>query len=125
MQGSVEVQIRKILFHAVGLGGSADVERAIRAEGAWVLIDARDDERLGGTGRAPSYELAAKVCAARPTILAGGLNAKTVGDAIDTCRPAGVDAASGLERSPGRKDPSKVAEFVTEARRAFARISDV
>ena len=54
----------------------------------------------------------------RPFVLAGGLNAGNIGEAIATLRPWGVDASSGLESQPGVKDAAMVAAFVEEATRA-------
>jgi phosphoribosylanthranilate isomerase len=51
-------------------------------------------------------------------ILSAGLTPDNVGRAIATARPYGVDVNSGVEASPGRKDPDKVWRFVAEARRA-------
>jgi phosphoribosylanthranilate isomerase len=45
-----------------------------------------------------------------------------VGEAIRTVRPAAVDTASGVERSPGLKDPDKLVRFITAARAAFSEI---
>ncbi len=51
----------------------------------------------------------------KKVILAGGLNADNVRDAIEAVRPWGVDACSSLERSPGRKDHVKVQKFIQAA----------
>jgi phosphoribosylanthranilate isomerase len=51
-------------------------------------------------------------------IVAGGLNAQNVGDAIRTFKPWGVDVVSGVEREPGRKDPEKLKAFVAAVREA-------
>ena len=55
-----------------------------------------------------------------PVWLAGGLTAENVGDAIRTFRPAGVDVASGIEASPGVKDPDRMRRFFEAVRRADA-----
>jgi phosphoribosylanthranilate isomerase len=53
-------------------------------------------------------------------LLAGGLTPDNVAEAIDEVRPHGVDVASGVEISPGKKDHELIARFVAGARRAEA-----
>ena len=52
-------------------------------------------------------------------MLAGGLTADNVAEAIATVRPFGVDVSSGVEASPGRKDRDKVSRFLENAREAY------
>ncbi|WP_231895520.1 phosphoribosylanthranilate isomerase [Halodesulfovibrio spirochaetisodalis] len=59
----------------------------------------------------------------RPVILAGGLTADNVAEAIRTVTPAGVDAHTGVEDASGKKDVAKVCAFVQQAQDAFAEIA--
>jgi phosphoribosylanthranilate isomerase len=68
----------------------------------------------GGSGRAFDWELAAGV--ARPWVLAGGLNPGTVGAAVASLDPWGVDVASGVEWAPGVKDHDLMRAFVEALR---------
>lgn len=85
-----------------------------------VLIDSRTATAIGGTGitfdwqaaRSGISDTAAKI----PVIVAGGLNAENVAEAIRTLRPWGVDVSSGVETAPGRKDPVRVKAFIEAAR---------
>ena len=88
-------------------------ESAVRAaldvpEGAEVLLDAHDAVKRGGTGRTIDWSLASAIARQRPVILSGGLNADNVIDAIDAVHPAAIDVSSGVESSPGIKDPDKL-----------------
>jgi phosphoribosylanthranilate isomerase len=69
-----------------------------------VLLDAHDPVRRGGTGRAIDWNAAAAVARTRPIVLAGGLTAENVGEAVAQVRPAAIDISSGVEAAPGLKD---------------------
>ncbi len=86
-----------------------------------ILVDAYVEGAMGGTGHKAPWDLLADFKPGVPLILAGGLTPENVGDAIRIVRPAGVDVASGVETSPGRKDPHKVKAFIASAREAAAR----
>jgi phosphoribosylanthranilate isomerase len=74
-----------------------------------------------GEARAPiSWTLAREAASRGRVILAAGLTPETVDEAIRVARPWGVDVSSGVEATPGRKDPAKVARFVRAARAAAA-----
>ena len=90
-----------------------------------VLIDAYDSQRYGGTGETADWQQLADQRARLeelPLILAGGLNASNVSEAISTVRPNAVDTASGVETNPGAKDARQVAAFANAAKRAFASL---
>jgi tryptophan synthase beta chain len=66
----------------------------------------------GGSGEPVDFELAARLAAKVPCLLAGGLDFEIVARAIKEVQPLGVDASSRLESSPGIKDHSRVTQFV-------------
>jgi phosphoribosylanthranilate isomerase len=76
-----------------------------------LLIDAHDPTRFGGTGKTVNWDSAREIAATRRTILAGGLNAANVKLAVRSVRPYGVDVSSGVESSPGVKDPTRLRTF--------------
>ena len=82
-----------------------------------LLADFRDGSRYGGTGMSADWNLAAKVAKSRPLILAGGLSVETIRRAIAAVAPGAVDINSGVERSPGKKDPEKMKNIVRIIRR--------
>ncbi len=79
-----------------------------------VLVDAPNP----GSGKVFDWGLADEVPEGVRLILAGGLDPDNVADAIEAVEPWGVDVASGVEASPGRKDPTLVRRFVANARAA-------
>ncbi len=102
----------------------AKVIKAVRAKWRVDVVGLRafrtDFHLLDGAGGEPfEWELVhALGRSSIPLIVAGGLTADNVGDAIDATRPFAVDVASGTEASPGVKDPEKVAAFAEAVRRA-------
>ena len=85
-----------------------------------ILIDSRTANLIGGTGITFDWDAAASLFnnAGTKMIAAGGLNPANVAEAIEKLQPWGVDVASGVEATPGRKNPEKVRAFIENARRA-------
>jgi phosphoribosylanthranilate isomerase len=83
------------------------------------LIDGYRVGQLGGQGVRADWNLARELARCRPVVLAGGLNAENVGEAIRTVGPIGVDVSSGVE-TEGSKDGAKIGAFVRAAREGFA-----
>ena len=95
------------VIKAVALTGDID-ERINDWPGTMLLLDAHDPAKRGGTGRIIDWDRAAAIARARDVILAGGLGPENVADAVARVRPAGIDVSSGVESSPGIKDPEKL-----------------
>lgn len=100
----------------VGEGFSA--ERLAKYECAAYFLDTASDGLYGGTGRTFPWPLAVEAKQFGPVIMAGGLDAANVGEAIRHVAPYGVDASSKLERKPGLKDHDKVKAYLEAARSA-------
>ena len=79
------------------------------------LLDTARDGLHGGTGEVFPWQLAVAAQRHGRVIIAGGLDAENVAEAIRIARPWGVDSSSRLEREPGVKDPERVARFLQAA----------
>jgi phosphoribosylanthranilate isomerase len=80
------------------------------------LFDGYRADNFGGTGESFSWEILQRRRIAKPVILAGGLTPENIGTAIRTVNPYAVDVASGVESKPGKKDRSKVRDFIAAAK---------
>lgn len=93
-----------------------------------LLFDARapkDATRPGGLGRPFDWTLLKDLDPGLPFMLSGGLDAGNVAEALAVTRAPGVDVSSGVESSPGEKDPDRIRDFIRAARRAaYAVASD-
>jgi phosphoribosylanthranilate isomerase len=76
------------------------------------LVDAAVKGAYGGTGATADWSAAAGLAKRYPLLLAGGLTPENVAEAIRQVHPWGVDVASGVESSPGRKDAGRMKVFV-------------
>ncbi|HYV37807.1 MAG TPA: phosphoribosylanthranilate isomerase [Gemmataceae bacterium] len=81
-----------------------------------VVLDGHAVGQFGGTGQTAPWKLLADFDPGVPVILAGGLTPENVAEAIHIVRPYAVDVASGVESSPGRKDPDKLRRFIDAVR---------
>lgn len=80
------------------------------------LLDAYVPGTYGGTGLTCNWETARIAKQFGPIILAGGLHAGNVREAVETVQPYAIDVSSGVEASPGRKDHAKVKDFIKQAK---------
>jgi phosphoribosylanthranilate isomerase len=92
------------------------------------LLDSGNLRLPGGTGHTFDWKKARGLAAGMrkdglKLVVAGGLTPENVGEAIETLQPWGVDVVSGVEASPGKKDPEKVRAFVRAVREMDRRAS--
>ncbi|MBL9163138.1 MAG: phosphoribosylanthranilate isomerase [Planctomycetaceae bacterium] len=117
--------IRARRLDARGLQAISEDLETCRAAGGCptaILIDSAIPGHYGGSGQTLSWSGVVdyqRWLGDVPLILAGGLTPDNVAEAIRIVRPAAVDVASGVESSPGKKDLSKVRDFVAAAQAAF------
>jgi len=81
------------------------------------LLDAAAPGQFGGSGQVADWTMARVLARRWPLLLAGGLRPDNVAAAIEAVRPWGVDVASGVESTPGRKDLAIMRAFVEAAKR--------
>ena len=120
-----EVRILRVIHFSAETAGMQAVRIAEHDQNPHVdavLVDSRTATAAGGTGVTFDWAAAsatlfqnAKAC---KRIAAGGLNPVNVAEAIAALRPWGVDAVSGVEATPGRKDSTKVREFIARVKAA-------
>jgi phosphoribosylanthranilate isomerase len=90
-----------------------------------LIFDARAPQeatRPGGLGKPFDWTLLSGIDPGIPFMLSGGLDAKNVAQALRITRAPGVDVSSGVERTPGEKDPEMIRAFIRAARAAEAEI---
>jgi phosphoribosylanthranilate isomerase len=84
-----------------------------------ILFDARAPKgatRPGGLGAVFDWHLLENLDLKRPFMVSGGLDASNIAEAVRVTRAGGVDVSSGVERSPGVKDPELIRDFIRAAR---------
>jgi phosphoribosylanthranilate isomerase len=105
------------LIRSVSIGSKDDLDAINETSAGYILLDTKVEGKAGGAGKTFDWNIAAAASAyGRPIILAGGLNPDNVAEAIRVGAPQAVDVSSGVESSPGKKDPDKVREFIRRAK---------
>lgn len=108
---------RAVRFHNGAYRPSPEEWQASR-----YVIDASVPDKYGGTGVPADWKAAAGISAAYPVMLSGGLTPANVAQAVRAVKPLGVDAASGVESEPGRKDHEKMRQFIQTAKAENGKI---
>ncbi|EOO26145.1 N-(5'-phosphoribosyl)anthranilate isomerase [Bacillus cereus BAG1X2-3] len=113
-------QIRRLnipSIKALGVTSESDMKNAQTYEADYILFDSPREKFHGGNGKTFSWELLGHMPKElrKKTILAGGLNALNIEEAIRTVRPYMVDVSSGVEIE-GKKDVEKIKQFIIKAK---------
>jgi phosphoribosylanthranilate isomerase len=116
-------RFRRRTMKAVGVASADDLALAASYAGVAdrLLLDAKppkDATRPGGNARTFDWSIARSFAPGVPYLLSGGLTPDNVAEALRVTGAPGVDVSSGVETSPGRKDPALIAAFVANARAA-------
>lgn len=116
------LRILKVIHFEQGLAAELKTAEAEVIDA--VLIDSRSATLLGGTGIPFDWGVARSSIASTPLriVAAGGLTPLNVAEAIATLRPWGVDVASGVEASAGKKSAKRIRAFIENARAAAAKL---
>jgi phosphoribosylanthranilate isomerase len=105
------------VWKAVCVSGSFDFSRYDNCPVEALLLDGPAGELYGGAGKTFDWRLVAAT--RRPIVLAGGLDASNVAEAVALAHPWGVDACSRIESAPGKKDHQKMNAFLQAAKAAL------
>jgi phosphoribosylanthranilate isomerase len=104
------------VIKALRVKSNFEPQQAARYESEAVLLDGFSPLAFGGAGQSFDWSIAAQTRElVGKLFLAGGLKASNVAEAIESVQPYAVDACSGLESVPGRKDVAKVRAFIEAA----------
>jgi len=107
------------VIRAFRIGSAADVQDTERYRFVdFHLFDAKVKGQVGGTGHTWDWDLLRRRHSKVPLLLAGGLTAANVGEAIERVQPYAVDVVTGTEASHGVKDPEKLRAFLAAAHAA-------
>ncbi len=121
----------KPIIKAISIAGEEDTKKAsaYRAAADLILFDAKPPKNKknalpGGNGLSFDWRILAPIQGKMPFMLSGGLNPDNVAEAISLTGASMVDVSSGVESSPGEKDPVLIRRFV-KAARAEAALKEV
>jgi phosphoribosylanthranilate isomerase len=110
------VEAKKPLIAAISVQDKHSVAELDWFSGFAFLFDGYRAGDFGGTGKSFSWDILSGHGIVKPVILAGGLTSENVASAIRTVNPYAVDVASGVESRPGKKDRSKLRDFIAAAK---------
>lgn len=114
-------RIQRPVIKALHLHSEADLAQVARYKAvAWRLLLDTPTPQWGGTGATHDWQVARRVAQSTPILLAGGLTAENVADALEQVHPWGIDVSSGVETNK-HKDCAKIRTFLQAVRSSDAR----
>lgn len=113
-----------VLVRSVSVKSEEAVQEAVKAAKFFdaVHVDSWVAGRYGGTGLTHNWNVSRRIRETihpKPLIMAGGLTAENVKEAVEIVKPYAVDVSTGVEAKTGVKDPAKVEAFIKNAKQAF------
>ncbi len=113
-----DFSFKRLLYYSVRVKTAQDVKVASKLGADLIFLDSFIQGEFGGTGNVSDWNEIANsgVDLSTRFVLSGGLNSENVCNAIKKLNPYGVDTASGVELSPGKKDYGKIREFISNAK---------
>ena len=110
----------RYIIKTLAVSKNFDTQTVYAYKTAAIMLDTRDNNLRGGTGRVFDWSIARQVSQLVPNLfLAGGLSPENIADAIEAVHPYAVDACSALEDSPGKKNHKRIRSFIETARRGI------
>ncbi|HZM98309.1 MAG TPA: phosphoribosylanthranilate isomerase [Pyrinomonadaceae bacterium] len=107
----------RYVIKTLTVSGDFDIDMVQHYDVKAIMLDTRDNNLRGGTGRVFDWSVAIEVNKVAPKLfLAGGLSPENISEAIELVRPYAVDACSALEDRPGIKNHDRMRAFVELAR---------
>lgn len=107
-------EAKKQIIKGFRIKDKNDINKIKNYNADYLMFDANKEGMFGGTGRTFDWKIIKGVN--KPFFLSGGLNPKNVKEAIRTAKPYAVDAASGIEINPRKKDYKKMKEFIENSK---------
>jgi phosphoribosylanthranilate isomerase len=107
---------RTDVIKAVGIENENDIVKAMKYRDFFVLFDTKTPQ-YGGSGKSFDWNLLAPYTHEFGYfIVSGGLNEKNVSEVVNLLSPFAVDVSSGVEEKPGKKNPTKIRNFIKKAK---------
>jgi len=104
------------IIKAFRVSEKADLKATAGYEADAYLFDTKVNDVYGGSGKSFDWSLLKSSGIKKPCIISGGLNPDNVRTVVRRLAPYGVDVSSGVEKSPGKKDPGLVKRFIQNAK---------